>query len=371
MERSTTTGPAPPNILLITVDTVRHDASLLQEGQWGSKSPFSPTHGWTHFTRAIAPAPWTLPSMHSILTSLPVRRHGGGLPTLEGESRRFNGTFPLPYVLQQVGYETVAVVSNPHISPEQGFADGFDRWFHSDESYEPLTWMYQWTKWQEKVTGRVSELRHTRDGRLVRQAMDEIARPGSQPRFVWVHLLGPHEYGRDPASVVDGWVPGTDNREVLERSYASNIAAARARVARLAAAAPGWIIAVTSDHGEAFGEHDVWGHGKRLHDAELHVPLAIRRPEVEGGVVSQPVAVHDLAHTLLAFTGRATGFPGQNLHSPRREPIEVGGVRNDGTAFAARMLSGAYVARKAGRIGPSVALSDATREAIRSLGYTD
>jgi arylsulfatase A-like enzyme len=370
-DSETASGVSRPNMLLITVDTVRGDAGLMDLRKWGSKSPFSPVHGWTHFTSAYAPAPWTLPSVHSILTSLPVRQHGGGLPTVSGESRRFAGIFTLPYNLQQAGYETVAVVSNPHIAPEHGFADGFDRWFHSDESFEPLTLMHQWTRWKERLTGRVSELRHNRDGQLVRLAFDELARPGDRPRFVWVHLLGPHEYARDPATELPGWTPGTEDRRILRETYEANIGAARANVIRLAAAAQGWVVAVTSDHGEAFGEGDVWGHGKRLHDAELHVPLAIRRPGVDGGVITDPVAVQDLAHTLLAFAGRAGGFPGENLHTPRREPIEVGGVRHEGGTFAARTRSGQYVARKPGEIGPGVAVSAATREAIRALGYTD
>jgi len=106
-----------PDILLITVDTVRADAGLMNVGKWTSQSPFTPTRGWTHFTTAVAPAPWTLPSLHSILTSMPVRKHGGGLPTTSGQSARMGGSFGVPYVLQQAGYETVAVVSNPHISP--------------------------------------------------------------------------------------------------------------------------------------------------------------------------------------------------------------------------------------------------------------
>jgi arylsulfatase A-like enzyme len=360
-----------PDILLITVDTVRADAGMLDEGKWTARSPFSPTQGWTHFSEAIAPAPWTLPSMHSLFTSLPVRRHGGGLPAPTGHTSRTGGAIGFPFALQQAGYETVAVVSNPHLSPESGFADGFDRWIHSDDAHEPLVLMHQWTRWKERWTGEVTELRHRRDRGIVDRAVAELSRPATRPRFVWVHLLSPHEYARDPAVAVPDWKPGTQDQAVLQAAYAANIQSVRSQVVRMSTAANHWVVAVTSDHGEAFGEGGHWGHGKALHDPELHVPLAIRRPGVEGGVVKRPVATADLGHTLLAFAGAAKGFPGRNLHGKARRRVQVGGVRLDGGAFAVRTPQGHYLPAESGLVGRTVRLRDSTQEAIRALGYTD
>jgi hypothetical protein len=273
-------------------------------------------------------------------------------------------------VLQQAGYETVAVISNPHLSIEHGFADGFDHWMHSDQSAEPLVLMHQWTRWKERLLGPVSELRHTRDGRITRQAIREIETVGKRPKFVWVHLLSPHEYGRDPATPIDGWEMGTKDPEVLTRSYQANIAATQQLVRRMSTLAEGWVIAVTSDHGEAMGEGGRWGHGHTLNDIELHVPMAIRRPGTNGGVVKEPVAVSDLGHTLLASAGEAGGFPGNNLYGGRRIPIEVGGVRGDGNAFAARRSTGHYVVRKSDVVGPGVKNTDEVEENLKALGYT-
>ncbi len=358
-----------PNILLITVDTVRADARLLNDGKWKADSPFSPMRGWTHFSQAIAPAPWTLPSFHSLMSSMPVRDHGGGLPTAIGNSRRVPDAVPFPYVLQQAGYETTAVISNAHLSIEHGFADGFDHWMHSDQSAEPLVLMHQWTRWKERLQGPVSELRHTRDARIIRQAIKEVERVSSRPRFLWVHLLSPHEYRRDPAVPVEGWTMGTEDPEVLGRVYQANIDATRQHIRRLTTMAEGWVIAVTSDHGEAMGEKGRWGHGHRLDDIELRVPMAIRRPGTNGGVVSEPVAVADLGHTLLATAGEAQGFPGDNLYTRRTIPIEVGGVRGDGNAFAARRITGHYVERKSDVVGPGVKNTDEVEENLKAIGY--
>ena len=371
LQRQAPTRANRPDILLITVDTVRADAGLMDDGRWTSRSPFSPIRGWTHFRTAIAPAPWTLPSMHSLFSSLPVRKHGGGLPAESGHTSRVGGAPGFPLVLQRVGYETVAVVSNPHLSPESGFANGFDRWMHADDAHEPLVLMHQWARLKERMTGEVAELRHGRDRSIVDQAVEELARPATAPRFVWVHLMGPHEYARDPAGPVPGWKPGTEDPQVLAAAYAANVQAVRSQVVRLATAANNWVVAVTSDHGESFGESGYRGHGKALHDPELRVPLAIRRPGVEGGVVERQVAVADLGHTLLAFAGAATDFPGRNLHGRARRRVHVGGVRSDGKAFAARTSAGNYLVLEGSRVGRGVRLRDATQEAIHALGYTD
>jgi arylsulfatase A-like enzyme len=358
-------------LLLITVDTVRSDARLLNEGRWKIETPFSPMQGWTHFTQAISSAPWTLPSLHSLMSSLPVREHGGGLPTALGESRRVPEALPFPYVLQQSGYETWAVVSNPHISVEHGFADGFDHWIHSDRAVEPLLIVHQWARWRERITGVVSELRHSRDERIVEHVLKILGASSERPKFVWVHLLSPHEYTRDPATPIDGWSVGVRDPEVLQASYAANVVKTRMNVHRLASAASGWVVAVTSDHGESLGENGKWGHGRTLSDVELHVPLAIRRPNTQGGVDDDPVSVADLGHTLLAMAGAARHFPGQNLHTPRQLPIEVGGVRGDGGQFAARNMNGKYIARKQGVVGPGVRVSDESLERLESIGYVD
>ena len=129
---------AQPDIVLVTVDAIRADSGLMHEGQWRADSPFSPTQGWTHFTDAVSAAPWSLPSVHSLLSGMPVNEHGGGLDLGDSFSRRVPDAVPMPYRLQQAGYETRALVSNPFLAIEQGFADGFDRWSHSAEVAEPI-----------------------------------------------------------------------------------------------------------------------------------------------------------------------------------------------------------------------------------------
>jgi arylsulfatase A-like enzyme len=74
---------------------------------------------------------------------------------------------------------------------------------------------------------------------------------------------------------------------------------------------------VTSDHGELFGEHDVFYHGNNLHRPAVHVPLLIRGPQDIASTrrVAVPVTLRDLASTILDMVGLHgdTTIPGNSL----------------------------------------------------------
>jgi arylsulfatase A-like enzyme len=75
------------------------------------------------------------------------------------------------------------------------------------------------------------------------------------------------------------------------------------------------LVVLTSDHGEAFGEHGAMGHGFNLHEEVLRVPLILRGPGVPAGRTDPtPVSTTDLAPTLLTAAGvpvhaEMTGLP--------------------------------------------------------------
>jgi arylsulfatase len=66
------------------------------------------------------------------------------------------------------------------------------------------------------------------------------------------------------------------------------------------------VILVTSDHGEAFEEHDVFSHNSTVYEEMIHVPFVLRLP---GGVipdgvdVDRPVALADIVPTLIRRLG--------------------------------------------------------------------
>jgi arylsulfatase A-like enzyme len=77
------------------------------------------------------------------------------------------------------------------------------------------------------------------------------------------------------------------------------------------------IVILTADHGEVFGEHEFYGHGKTLYREEIEVPLLIAhaRGATPGLVVSEPVSLRDVAATSVdeVGLGAAAPFPGRSL----------------------------------------------------------
>lgn len=84
------------------------------------------------------------------------------------------------------------------------------------------------------------------------------------------------------------------------------------------------LIIITSDHGEAFGEHGLVTHLRTLYEELLRVPLIIKYPSSspQRGVVEKRVSLVDLLPTVLSFLGYPvpSGIDGENL-SQSEHPI--------------------------------------------------
>jgi arylsulfatase A-like enzyme len=157
--------------------------------------------------------------------------------------------------------------------------------------------------------------------------------------FVWLHLLTPHMpympatgHGvaadeTDKSALYDGEVRLTDDLvgEVL------------ASVERHL----GWertLVVLTSDHGEAFGEHGSWEHGQSLHREVVHVPLVLAAPGVPGGItVPTRVRLLDVMPTILDVAG--VPHDPAALQGASLVPL-LAGEGQDRTVFCEGMLYG-------------------------------
>ena len=78
------------------------------------------------------------------------------------------------------------------------------------------------------------------------------------------------------------------------------------------------MIIVTSDHGEAFGEHRLTTHGVALYDDNLRIPLIIKYPSwrKRSGVVNAPISLVDIFPEILEdrFTSCSRNIQGTALH---------------------------------------------------------
>jgi arylsulfatase A-like enzyme len=82
------------------------------------------------------------------------------------------------------------------------------------------------------------------------------------------------------------------------------------------------VIIFASDHGEAFGEHDMLYHANSLFQEETHIPLMMRIPGVKPQRISEPVSLLDIAPTVLSFFNipKPESFIGEDL-----KPLFAGG----------------------------------------------
>lgn len=123
--------PQQHDVFLLVVDTLRAD----HVGSYGYPRPTSPqldrlAVSATVFTDVLAPAPWTLPSIGSLMTAnfpsvhgLQARKRRGALDSLRP------GLATLAETLKNEGYRTVALVTNPWVViREHGLDRGFDEY---------------------------------------------------------------------------------------------------------------------------------------------------------------------------------------------------------------------------------------------------
>lgn len=282
---------APPNIVLITLDTTRAD----RMGFLGSKSGLTPNldalaKQSVVFTRAYSQVPITTPSHATILTGTYPQFHqvsNFGMPLRED----------LPYapaILKAHGYKTAAFVGSLILDPNEKFAPGFDRGFDTyDAGFqqgEPGTDRY-----------RNSE---RRAGVVVAHALAWLAKHPRGPYFMWVHLYDPHDPYDPPepyktrykAAPYDGEIAYTDSAvgKLLTQLRASGLY-------------KNSVIAVMADHGEALGAHGEDFHGYFLYDETIRVPLLVKLPNDRsaGERVDTRVGLVDVLPTILQAAGIA------------------------------------------------------------------
>jgi len=284
-----------PNIVLITIDTVRAD----RVGCYGYRQAHTPNldalaREGVLFQTAVASVPLTLPSHCSILT--------GTYPTLHGvrDNLGYNlGDSPptLADLLKRNGYITAAFVGADVLDARRGLNRGFDTYsspFQRKKGRDnPLVFNLQ------DLQRRAEE--------VVGDAMGWMsARPPgpSKPFFVWIHLYDPHT----------PYDPPPRFRALLRDPYDGEIAYADDAIGKFFAYLkqqalydPALILAA-SDHGESFGEHGEYTHGYFIYDTTLLVPLIIKPPRGSGITsrpIEAPVRTIDIAPTVLQFLGIA------------------------------------------------------------------
>ena len=324
-------GVSRPNLLVYVIDTLRADHLSC----YGAERTTSPRidrlagEGY-RFDSFYAVAPWTRPTMATLLTGAPPEQHGmgklGPLPqALE----------TLAEILARAGYSTWAAVANPQVGiPALGFEQGFHRFVTHEGVRE-----------EEDVLRGIAT-----SEQLNRTILPWLEKVEGEPFLLYMHSLDPHSpytpgpgasgpFGRSyQGPLRDKSLRTTmlrsvseqlqdEDREYVKDAYDNEIVHQDAQFGKVLDALESrgllekTIVIVLSDHGEEFHEHGNWDHGYRMWEELLRVPLVVWIPErfrSEPGpaprVIGEPVSQLDFLPGLLDLLDLAapTDLPGRS-----------------------------------------------------------
>jgi len=300
------------NVILMVIDTLRAD----HLGCYGYHRNTSPciddlSENAHVFASATSQAPWTNPSVVSLLTSLYPSTHH--LITLRSDSKlmTLSGNITtLAELLQTEGYSTAAFTANPWLVPEIGVDRGFD--------------IYKNLPMKTRAVGL---------NEIALEWLRDTAATGL-PFFLYIHYMDVHGPYSPPPPFDTLFTSDTSPERTLSEDEFSlmpeylrleGLSTLDQYVARYDGGIRYWdeclsimldnlssegflqntILVLTSDHGEEFLEHGGFNHGSTLYQEQVHVPLVWRLPDpaAGSGMIEEPVELVDIAPSLLNMVG--------------------------------------------------------------------
>ena len=342
-------------MVLLVVDTLRADHLSDYGYQRATLGPVeSFTREATRYSRAMAPASWTQPSVATIFSGLLPVRHRA---KLDG-SNRLNQLIPtLAEVLSAKGWETGGFSANVHVSRQTDFDQGFDTFLDH----------------QGGVLG------YPDIGTVMRLARSWL-QAADPPFFLFLQPMNTHGPYRVPpeyqkllldrrpsdefrylehprTTLMEGVVGlreeiGDSYLDSLEDQYDTAIRYTMERIGRLfddLRRLELWddsLIILTADHGEELFDHGGFSHGYSLHREVLRVPLYVKLPGQRAGRVDDaPVSLADIYPTVLEAVGLppARSLDGRSMLAPGASDRELIFEANSRKRCVARaILSGRH-----------------------------
>jgi arylsulfatase A-like enzyme/cytochrome c-type biogenesis protein CcmH/NrfG len=281
-ETSRATSLPGADVVLVTIDTLRADAV----GFAGNRRVATPTldrlaAAGRVFPGAHAHNVVTLPSHANILTGLYPYQHG----VRENAGFVLRDTVPtLATLLGDVGYATGAFVGAFPLDAQYGLARGFDVY---DDAFPRGSAVDRFV------------LAERRGDAVVAPALAWWRANSGQRRFLWVHLYDPH-------AAYDA--PEPFRSRYAADPYLGEVAATDSFLAPLlepflGGAEPPALVVVTSDHGEALGDHGELTHGLFAYEPTLAVPLVVWHTGITPGRDERLARHVDIAPTILSALG--------------------------------------------------------------------
>lgn len=379
-ESGGTSSVSRPNVLLISVDSLRQDhvsaygyKTVHAGGEITTPAVDRLAREGVLFENALTSTSWTLPSHMALMTGLEDSLHG-----VSDNSKRLDPAIgTLAEMLSARGYQTAGFFTGPNLHPIFGFGAGFETYTNasgvalSDELFE----LAESDKNALATVHRRSHAGLTSPELTDRGLawLDEHGQ-GTDPFFLFMHFWDPH-YNYDPPDEYrerfDGGYEGPTNAahflysrtiktprdmQHILAMYDAEIRYTDDHITRLLdrldslGLADNTLVIFVSDHGEEFYEHGKKGHQRNFFDESVQIPLVMRLPGTlpAGTRIEALARIQDILPTICEITDTAapehvTGLSlkplidGQNevsrvqsfaLELPRRER-KMSGVRGD------------------------------------------
>lgn len=333
-ERLQGVHPDAPNLVLLTLDTVRADHTLPNHPLGRELSPHLNRifEQGTVFTQAYVPLPVTIASHATMFTGLYPASHG----VMTNFHRLDEGVATLAEILEERGYQTGAFISSFVLEPGAG---GMQRGF---QVYDYDFFSSQW------IPGPVAHLTPVyilsvlgffdlleRDAAAVTDTTLQWLETVEEPFYLWVHYWDPHRpyappepYATQSNPDYDGplpldtyglmhqpdsyWMGRPREVEHFRALYGGEVRYMDDQIERLYSALKAHdllentILVAISDHGEALGEKDLYFKHTTVYEFDVHIPLYLRFPEslasrlgIQRHLVDEVVESVDLFPTLL------------------------------------------------------------------------
>ena len=284
-----------PNVLLITVDTLRSD----RLSSYGYRRPTTPAidgllRSGARFANARTVEPLTAPAMSSMLTSRYPQDHG----TTRNALKVRPGLSSVSKILRRNGYLTTAFVSNWTLAKD---ISGLHEHFHL---YEEVLTRKRWLGMFKEEADAIDVTD------AVIEWLGDWSEDSDAPFFVWAHYTDPHEPYRFRSEFARRLkIESATERPSPSDRYDTEIAATDAAIGQLlefvrkeADAGRETLIVFSADHGENFGEHGAWGHGRHLWEDAVRIPLGFTwASRIRPSVISKDARIIDIGPTILGL----------------------------------------------------------------------
>ncbi len=298
-----------PNILLITIDTLRPDyLSAYGFTRHKTENIDKLAKNGTIFDSAYCDVTWTTPAMASTLTGTFSYKH---------QLRSMYQSLPasaktIAESLKNAGYDTAAVIGSFPLAAVYQLDQGFDVY---DDSFTEA--IFVGSRPPQDIENRWGDTINERKQLFFKKIVNKSRRPDKdvttiairmldrfaqedKPFFLWVHYFGPHD-------IPDLRLNRLDNWKIHAAGYAGKVLDTDKAVGDLLSALDSTnfhdntLVIFHADHGESLWEHGFVGHGVYLYEDNLRIPLIMSWPGRIPKEKRVPVLVGniDIAATIL------------------------------------------------------------------------